>query len=164
MNAKQKIDNYVMQTYGRFPVCFTQGNGCILKDDTGKEYIDFLAGIAVCNLGHAHPAIAKAVCDQARQAAARQQPVLHRAPGQGGRAVGGEFVRRPGVFLQLRGRGQRGSPEAGQAVGQVHGQGPLHRGHGQEFLSRPDHGHAFGHGSGKNPKRASIPWFRPSST
>ena len=65
MNAKQKIDNYVMQTYGRFPVCFTQGNGCILKDDTGKEYIDFLAGIAVCNLGHAHPAIAKAVCDQA---------------------------------------------------------------------------------------------------
>lgn len=65
MNAKQKIDKYVMQTYGRYPVCFTEGNGCILKDDTGKEYIDFLAGIAVCNLGHAHPGIAKAVSDQA---------------------------------------------------------------------------------------------------
>jgi len=52
-------------TYQRFPVVFTRGNGCTLYDETGKKYIDFVAGIAVCGLGHAHPRIARVVAEQA---------------------------------------------------------------------------------------------------
>jgi predicted acetylornithine/succinylornithine family transaminase len=54
-----------MQTYARFPLNFVRGQGCTLWDDQGKEYTDFLAGIAVCSLGHCHPQVSKAVCDQA---------------------------------------------------------------------------------------------------
>lgn len=65
--AKNKIDQYVMNTYGRQDVVFVRGEGCKLWDDTGKEYLDFLAGIAVCVLGHAHPGISQAVCEQAKK-------------------------------------------------------------------------------------------------
>jgi len=58
-------DQYVMKTYGRTPVAFVRGQGCRLWDAEGKEYLDFLAGIATCGLGHAHPKIAQAIADQA---------------------------------------------------------------------------------------------------
>ena len=54
-------------TYSRFPVVLTEGQGCVLKDAEGRTYTDFVAGIAVCNLGHAHEGIAKAVSDQVRR-------------------------------------------------------------------------------------------------
>jgi predicted acetylornithine/succinylornithine family transaminase len=63
--AKQIIDQRVMNTYGRSQVTFVRGEGSRLWDDQGREYLDFLAGIAVCNLGHAHPGLARAICDQA---------------------------------------------------------------------------------------------------
>ena len=63
--ASQTIDRYTMTTYARQPVTFVRGEGVLLLDDRGKTYRDFLAGIAVCNLGHSHPAVTKAVCDQA---------------------------------------------------------------------------------------------------
>ena len=65
--AAQKIDQFVMQTYGRSPVTFVKGSGCKLWDENGKQYTDFLAGIAVCNLGHAHPEMTQAVCRQAAE-------------------------------------------------------------------------------------------------
>ena len=63
--ASQTIDRYTMTTYARQPVTFVRGEGVLLFDDRGKSYRDFLAGIAVCNLGHTHPAVTKAICDQA---------------------------------------------------------------------------------------------------
>jgi len=54
-----------MQTYGRLPIGFVRGEGAWLFDERGEKYLDALTGVAVCGLGHAHPAIAKAVCDQA---------------------------------------------------------------------------------------------------
>lgn len=54
-----------MQTYNRYPVSFVRGNGSYLEDDNGKKYLDALAGIAVCGLGHANPAVAKAIEAQA---------------------------------------------------------------------------------------------------
>ena len=63
--TSQLIDQHVMQTYGRFPVTFARGRGARLWDNKGKEYLDFLAGIAVCGLGHAHPEVTQAVADQA---------------------------------------------------------------------------------------------------
>ncbi len=56
----------LMATYNRLPVQFVRGEGARLWDADGREYLDALSGIAVCGLGHAHPAVAEAVCDQAR--------------------------------------------------------------------------------------------------
>jgi acetylornithine/N-succinyldiaminopimelate aminotransferase len=61
----QTSDKVFAKTYARFPVVFEKGGGCALWDTEGKKYIDFMAGIAVCNLGHAHPRIAKALSRQA---------------------------------------------------------------------------------------------------
>ena len=55
----------LMATYARLPVAFSHGHGAWLWDEEGKQYLDALSGIAVCNLGHAHPALAEALCEQA---------------------------------------------------------------------------------------------------
>jgi len=54
----------LLNTYKRFPVEFVRGNGAFLYDVSGKEYTDFLSGIAVTGLGHNHPAIKQAVIEQ----------------------------------------------------------------------------------------------------
>ncbi len=54
-----------MQTYGRLPVAFVRGEGTRLWDTDGKEYLDFLSGLAVTSLGHAHPEVAAAIAEQA---------------------------------------------------------------------------------------------------
>jgi acetylornithine/N-succinyldiaminopimelate aminotransferase len=56
---------YLMQTYRRAPVEFVRGEGALLWDSEGKEYLDFLAGISVCSVGHCHPAVVEAVREQA---------------------------------------------------------------------------------------------------
>ena len=56
---------YVMQTYKRAPVTFVRGEGARLWDDDGNGYLDFLAGISVCSVGHSHPAVLAAIADQA---------------------------------------------------------------------------------------------------
>ncbi len=62
----QALDaRYVMHTYARKPVLFVRGDGMRLYDDTGREYLDFVAGIGAVNLGHAHPAVTAAVAEQA---------------------------------------------------------------------------------------------------
>ena len=53
-----------MHTYARKPVMFVRGEGMRLFDDAGREYLDFVSGIGAVNLGHAHPAVAAAVCEQ----------------------------------------------------------------------------------------------------
>ncbi|MGA7875533.1 MAG: aspartate aminotransferase family protein [Desulfoferrobacter sp.] len=57
----------ICSTYARLPVLFVRGQDCRLWDENGKEYLDFLAGIAVCNLGHSHPELAQVLCDQAKR-------------------------------------------------------------------------------------------------
>ena len=57
----------VMATYGRMNVTFNRGEGVWLWDTEGKRYLDALSGIAVCGLGHAHPRLAAALCEQASQ-------------------------------------------------------------------------------------------------
>lgn len=56
---------YVMGTFARKPVEFVEGSGMYLRDGAGKDYLDFLSGIAVCSLGHCHPALVGALQDQA---------------------------------------------------------------------------------------------------
>ncbi len=68
MNNKELIaqsEAVFIGTYSRFPTAMVKGRGCWLTDADGKKYLDFLSGIAVCSLGHCHPAVTKAICDQA---------------------------------------------------------------------------------------------------
>ena len=61
------MSDALMKTYGRLPVSFVKGEGALLWDTDGKQYLDALSGIAVCGLGHAHPAVSRALCEQAGQ-------------------------------------------------------------------------------------------------
>jgi acetylornithine/N-succinyldiaminopimelate aminotransferase len=76
----------VMGTYVRNPVEFVRGEGTRLWDDEGNEYLDFLAGISVAQLGHCHPAVVEAVCEQAGR-------LMH---------VGNLFYTEPGMRLAKR--------------------------------------------------------------
>lgn len=58
-------DKYLMNTYNRLPVAFVDGRGARIRDTEGKEYLDFLGGIAVSVLGHGHPALVRAIKEAA---------------------------------------------------------------------------------------------------
>lgn len=60
------MTDLIMGTYGPRPVTFVRGEGTRLWDDSGREYLDFLCGISVTSLGHAHPAVQAAVCEASR--------------------------------------------------------------------------------------------------
>ena len=61
------MSSKVMPTYGRLAVTFDRGEGAWLWDDNNKQYLDALSGIAVCGLGHAHPAVHRAICAQSEK-------------------------------------------------------------------------------------------------
>lgn len=58
--------DHLMNTYKPLPVSFERGEGAYLFDTKGERYLDALCGIAVCGLGHAHPAVSQAICRQAK--------------------------------------------------------------------------------------------------
>ncbi len=58
---------FVAGTYGRQPIAIVEGKGVEVKDSEGKKYVDFIGGIAVCALGHCHPAVTKAIAKQAKK-------------------------------------------------------------------------------------------------
>jgi len=62
-----KTEKYVAATYGRYPLALVRGEGTRVWDADGKEYLDFVSGLAVCNLGHSHPAIVAAIKTQAEK-------------------------------------------------------------------------------------------------
>jgi acetylornithine/N-succinyldiaminopimelate aminotransferase len=61
---KDEFDRAVMSTYGRYQIALERGAGSHVWDTEGREYLDFVAGIATCTLGHAHPAMVEAVTRQ----------------------------------------------------------------------------------------------------
>ena len=120
-----------------------RGEGTELWDADGRRYLDFLGGLAVTSLGHAHPEVADALGRAGPHAAARLEPVRQRARRPaGGHARPPPRRRRPGLLLQLRGRGQRVRRQAGPQVGrprQVPGRQRL------RLVPRPHPGHAARH-------------------
>ena len=62
---KKRADDVFIGTYLRYPAAMVSGSGCVLRDADGKAYLDFLSGIAVCSLGHCHPAVTEAIKKQA---------------------------------------------------------------------------------------------------
>ena len=68
LSAQKSLEsNYVMHTFGRSEVEFVEGHGMKLTGDDGREYLDFLAGIGVCSLGHGNPAVLSAIETQTKK-------------------------------------------------------------------------------------------------
>ena len=65
--APEQFDQHVMTTYGRFPIALSRGEGCRVWDSEDREYLDFVAGIATCTLGHAHPKMVTAAAEQMKK-------------------------------------------------------------------------------------------------
>jgi acetylornithine/N-succinyldiaminopimelate aminotransferase len=66
LSTEQLFSQFVLPTYGRFPLAIARGEGSRVWDEAGREYLDFGAGIAVCSLGHAHPRLNDAIARQAK--------------------------------------------------------------------------------------------------
>ncbi len=82
-----------MPTYNRAPVTIVSGHGCELVDSEGRHYLDFIAGIAVCALGHTHPAITEAIEAQARRLLHASNLYSHEPSG----TLARELARRSGM-------------------------------------------------------------------
>jgi acetylornithine/N-succinyldiaminopimelate aminotransferase len=63
----QQAQNHICRTYNRYNLAIARGSGCYLWDQEGRQYLDFVAGIAVCNLGHCPTEIAQVMYAQAQQ-------------------------------------------------------------------------------------------------
>ncbi|MDO9048139.1 MAG: aspartate aminotransferase family protein [Methylobacter sp.] len=61
------MTSHIMPTYGRLPITFERGEGAWLFDENNNRYLDAVSGIAVCSLGHAHPAVHRAICKQSEK-------------------------------------------------------------------------------------------------
>ena len=92
-DVKALESQYVLQTYRRQPVVFERGEGMRLYDDSGRAYLDFLSGIGVASLGHAHPRIARALADQAATLVHTSNLFFHPLQGELAR----ELARRTGL-------------------------------------------------------------------
>jgi acetylornithine/N-succinyldiaminopimelate aminotransferase len=62
-----RAERFMFQTYRRAPLTLVRGDGCRVWDEQGKEYLDFVGGIAVCALGHSSPVISMAICEQSKK-------------------------------------------------------------------------------------------------
>ena len=67
MSTIDQAEKSIFPTYRRFPITMVRGHGCRLWDEGGKEYLDFVAGIAVCSLGHSSPILTKALYEQSQK-------------------------------------------------------------------------------------------------
>ncbi|RLA76885.1 MAG: acetylornithine transaminase [Deltaproteobacteria bacterium] len=63
----EEAERWILHTYDRYPIVVVRAKGTRVWDDSGREYIDFVAGIAVCNLGHCHPRVVEAIRQQAEE-------------------------------------------------------------------------------------------------
>ena len=140
-------NKYYAQTVRRQPVVIVRGEGSRVWDADGKEYLDFVAGWAVDNLGHCHPAVTQAVVEQANTLLANVQPVLHSSPAKPGPTANRKQLPGPGVFRQQRSGGQRGSVEAGPPPRKAEPGRGLRGRHRPQFFPWAHHGHGGGDGT-----------------
>lgn len=61
LTTMKRADKYMFNTYARFPLTLVKGEGVRVWSEEGKEYLDFVGGIAVCALGHSSPVVSKAI-------------------------------------------------------------------------------------------------------
>ena len=101
----------VLQTYKRAPVVFTRGEGVYLFDEDGRRYLDLISGVGVASLGHANPALAAALAEQARTLVHTSNLYYHALQGQVASRLAVALGPLPGVLLQQRHRGDGRLPQ-----------------------------------------------------
>ena len=111
------MTNPLMATYNRLPVTFSQGQGVWLTDTAGQRYLDAVAGVAVCSLGHAHPAVTQAVCEQAGKLVHTSN--LYRIAHQ--QQLGGQLVKLAGMDRVFFANSGAEANEAAIKLARLHG-------------------------------------------
>ncbi len=91
--VQRQFERHLIPTYGRFDIVLTRGEGACVWDDQGRRYLDVGAGIAVCALGHCHPALAEAVSRQARRLIHVSNLYYHELQGQFAEQLAGQIGR-----------------------------------------------------------------------
>ena len=129
------FQQYVIPNYGRYPVALAHGEGSYIWDAEGNRYLDFFPGWGCGLLGHCPGPVVEAVREQLGLPDPRAQHLAHRGPGAVGKGIVRSKFRRPGLFLQLGNRGQRGGHQARAAA--QHAQAPLQDHHLRRQLPRP---------------------------
>ena len=100
---KQDLEQrYAIPTYVRSPVQFVRGSGALLWDSEGNEYLDFLAGISVLNVGHCHPRVVEAVREQVGLSPTPPTCTTRSRRSDCASGLSRELARRQGVLHQLR--------------------------------------------------------------
>ena len=107
----------LMNTYARLPVAFVKGSGAYVEDGGGNRYLDALTGLAVCGLGHAHPAVARAVSNQARTLLHTSN--LYEIPVQA--ALAGRLTALSGMDKAFFGNSGAEANEAAIKIARLHG-------------------------------------------
>jgi len=115
--ASGAMSDTLMSTYRRMPVSFERGEGAWLWDTEGRRYLDALSGIAVCGLGHAHPGIREALCDQAGRLVHTSN--LYGIPLQ--EALAGELTRLSGMDRAFFANSGAEANEAAIKIARLHG-------------------------------------------
>ena len=89
MNLRQRFAEALMPNYGTVELALTHGEGAVVYDVDGKDYLDFIGGIATSVLGHAHPALVAAVGDQVAKIAHTSNLFINQPAVRTGRAAPG---------------------------------------------------------------------------
>ena len=147
-------DKYMFKTYARFPLTLVRGMGAGSGMKKGKEYLDFVGGIAVCALGHSSPVVTQALEEQSRQLVHVSNLYYTRPQTELARTCwwrtsfadrvffcnSGAEANEAAIKLARRYANEKFGPQRHDCL------------HG-EFLPWPDHGHPFGHRSEQDPDR-----------
>ena len=108
----------LMNTYARLPVAFVKGSGAYVEDGDGNRYLDALTGLAVCGLGHAHPAVAQALSSQAQTLLHTSN--LYEIPSQA--ALAERLTQLSGMDKVFFGNSGAEANEAAIKIARLHGQ------------------------------------------
>ena len=110
-DIQKRESQHVLQTYRRQPVAFVRGKGPRLYDVDGREYLDFVSGIGVASLGHAHPGLSAVIAEQASTLLHTSNLYHHPFQAEAAARLSSLSGLARSVLLQQRHRGQRGVPE-----------------------------------------------------
>ncbi len=130
---------YLLQTYNRYPVVLTRGKGVFLWDIDDKKYLDFVSGLGVNALGHAHPRIVKAIREQAAKLVHVSNLYYHEYQGPLAEKLCALSGLNRAFFSNSRDRSDRGFDQAGAAGGTSRGRsGEVPAGGVGRVVSRAD--------------------------
>ena len=143
---------YLLQNYARYPLVLDRGKGCYVFDPSGKRYLDFITGIGVNALGHAHPRLVKVIREQAGRLCTLRifttTPIKVCSPSDWRKLA--DLHRT--FFCNSGAESMEGAMKMARAHGHKINRGKVRNRRAPQFLSRPDAGRAVHHRAGEVPQ------------